>query len=105
MKEHTTDTSAVGELAVSNFITGPLLSPGGWPGKITGGECMGRTPASPHLGGRNRKNRKSRFSDTLQVQDQPGYTRLGYKKKKKLEKDTDFIQHTETHDHTSHFKI
>lgn len=46
VKEHTTDTSAVGELAVSNFITGPLLSPGGWPGKITGGECMGRTPAS-----------------------------------------------------------
>lgn len=47
VKEHTTDTSAVGEpLAVSNFITGPLLSPGGWPGKLTRGECMGCTPAS-----------------------------------------------------------
>lgn len=92
-------------LAVSNFITGPLLSPGGWPGKITGGECMGRTPASPHLGGRNRRTGSQGSLIHYKFKTSQATPDLVTKKKKNLKKDTDFIQRTETHDHTSHFKI
>lgn len=42
MKEYTKDLGTVGELvAGKNFITDPLLPPGGLPGKLTGEEMQG----------------------------------------------------------------
>lgn len=41
MKEYTKDLGTVGELvAGKNFITDPLLPPGGLPGKLTGEEMQ-----------------------------------------------------------------
>lgn len=73
-RQRTSDSTAGKLMAGKNFITDPLLPPGGCPGKLTGEETRVQCYLDSMYVGfevEAGRIRNSRFSDTWQVQSQP----------------------------------